>query len=146
MKTMRTMRTIAAISLSLLLLAIVFVYVDNNDIGIRVYSQQTTENMFPNDTETATEFEDVIEGNNTAILENDTNIGNPNNTLSTDVETGAETLGSDVETGAETLDQTVMILGEDTKTMLKNEIDKIDQIGKQDYDALLAKIRSLQIP
>ena len=129
------MRTIAAISLSVLLLAIVFVYVDNNDIGRRVYSQQTTENMFPNNTETATEFEDVIEGNNTAILEDDTNIGNPNNTLSTDVETGAETL-----------DQTVMILGEDTKTTLKNEIDKIDQIGKQDYDALLAKIRSLQIP
>ena len=132
---MKTMRTIAAISLSVLLLAIVFVYIDNNDIDRRVYSQQTTENMFPNNTETATEFEDVIEGNNTAILEDDTNIGNPNNTLSTDVETGAETL-----------DQTVMILGEDTKTMLKNEIDKIDQIGKQDYDALLAKIRSLQIP
>ena len=129
------MRTIAAMSLSVLLLAIVFVYIDNNDIDRRVYSQQTTENMFPNNTETATEFEDVIEGNNTAILENDTDIGNPNNTLSTDVETGAETL-----------DQTVMILGEDTKTTLKNEIDKIDQIGKQDYDALLAKIKSLQIP
>ena len=122
-------------TLSVLLLAIVFVYVDNNDIGRQVYSQQTTENIFPNNTETATEFEDVIEGNNTAILENDTNIGNPNNTLSTDVETGAETLGQDV-----------MILEEDSKTMLKNEIDKIDQIGKQDFDALLAKIRSLHIP
>ena len=132
---MKTMRTIAAISLSVLLLAIVFVYVDNNDIGRRVYSQQTTENMFPNNTETATEFEDVIEGNNTAILENDTNIGNPNNTLSTDVETGAETL-----------DQDIIILGEDSKTMLKNEIDEIEQIGKQDFDALLAKIKSLQIP
>jgi hypothetical protein len=30
--------------------------------------------------------------------------------------------------------------------MLKNEIDNIDQMGKQDFDALLAKIRSLQIP
>ena len=105
---MKTMRRIAAISLSVLFLAIVFVYVDNNDIGRQVYSQQTTENMFPNNTETATEFEDVIEGNNTAILENDTDIGNPNNTLSTDVETGAETTGRDV-----------MILGEDAKTMLK---------------------------
>jgi hypothetical protein len=154
---MKTMRTIAAISLSVLLLAIVFVYIDNNDIDRRVYSQQTTENMFPNNTETATEFEDVIEGNNTAILENDTDIGNPNNTLSTDVETGAETLGSDVETGAETLgsdvetgaetlDQDIIILGEDSKTMLKNEIDEIEQIGKQDFDALLAKIKSLQIP
>ena len=143
---MKTMRTIAAMSLSVLLLAIVFVYIDNNDIDRRVYSQQTTENMFPNNTETATEFEDVIEGNNTAILENDTDIGNPNNTLSTDVETGAETLGSDVETGAETLDQDIIILGEDSKTMLKNEIDEIEQIGKQDFDALLAKIKSLQIP
>ena len=132
---MKTMRTIAAMSLSVLLLAIVFVYIDNNDIDRRVYSQQTTENMFPNNTETATEFEDVIEGNNTAILENDTDIGNPNNTLSTDVERGAETL-----------DQDIIILGEDSKTMLKNEIDEIEQIGKQDFDALLAKIKSLQIP
>ena len=143
---MKTMRRIAAISLSVLFLAIVFVYVDNNDIGRQVYSQETTENMFPNNIETATEFEDVIEGNNTAILENDTDIGNPNNTLSTDVETGAETLGSDVETGAETPDQDIIILGEDSKTMLKNEIDEIEQIGKQDFDALLAKIKSLQIP
>ena len=143
---MKTMRRIAAISLSVLFLAIVFVFVDNNDIGRQVYSQQTTENMFPNNTETATEFEDVIEGNNTAILEDDTDMGNPNNTLSTDVETGAETLGSDVETGAETLDQDIIILGEDSKTMLKNEIDEIEQIGKQDFDALLAKIKSLQIP
>jgi hypothetical protein len=132
---MKTLRRIAAISLSVISLSIVFAYVDNNDIGRQVYSQQTTENMFPNNTETATEFEDVIEGNNTAILENNTNIGNPNNTLSRDVETGAETLGQDV-----------MILGEDAKTMLKNEIDNIDQIGKQDYDALLPKIKSLQIP
>ena len=143
---MKTMKRIAVISLSVLFLAIVFVYVDNNDIGRQVYSQQTTENMFPNNIETATEFEDVIEGNNTAILENDTDIGNPNNTLSTDVETDAETLGSDVETGAETLDQDIIILGEDSKTMLKNEIDEIEQIGNQDFDALLAKIKSLQIP
>jgi hypothetical protein len=143
---MKTLRRIAAISLSVISLSIVFAYVDNNDIGRQAYSQQTTENLFPNNTETATEFEDVIEGNNTAILENDTNIGNPNNTLSRDVETGAETLGSDIETGAETLGQDVMTLGEDAKTMLKNEIDNIDQIGKQDYDALLAKIKSLQVP
>ena len=97
-------------------------------------------------TETATEFEDVIEGNNTAALENNTNIGNPNNTLASDVETGAETTGRDIETGAETTGRDVMILGEDAKTMLKNEIDNIDQMGKQDFDALLAKIRSLQIP
>jgi hypothetical protein len=127
---METLRRIAAVSCSVLLLAIVFVYVDNNNIGRQVYSQQTTENVFPNNTETATEFEDVIEGNDTTALENNTNIGNPNNTLASDVETGAETAGRDIETGAEmagrdietgaeTAGRDVMILGEDTKTMLK---------------------------
>src|SRR5919112_1448511 len=105
---METLRRIAAVSCSVLLLAIVFVYIDNNNIGRQVYSQQTTENVFPNNTETATEFEDAIEGNNTAALENNTNIGNPNNTLARDIETGAETAGRDV-----------MILGEDAKTMLR---------------------------
>jgi hypothetical protein len=141
---MEPLRRIAAITSSVLLLAIVFVYVDNNDIGRQVFSQQTTENVFPNNTETATEFGNVIEGNDTAVLENNTNIGNPNNTLSSDVGRGAETLGSDIEGGAETLGSDVMVLGEDAKTMLKNEIDKVDQIGKQDFDALLAKLRSLQ--
>jgi hypothetical protein len=43
--------------------------------------------QFPNNTETATEFADVIEGNDTTTIENDTNISNTNNTLedSTDV-------------------------------------------------------------
>jgi hypothetical protein len=129
----KPLRRIAAITSSVLLLALVFVYVHNNDISRQAYSQQTTENMFPNNTETATEFENVIEGNDTAVLENNTNIGNPNNTLSSDVVRGAETLGSDL-----------MVLGKDAKTMLKNEIDSIDQMGKQDFDALLAKLRSLQ--
>ncbi|MGA7603750.1 MAG: hypothetical protein WCE33_11785 [Nitrososphaeraceae archaeon] len=31
--------------------------------------------QFPNNTETATEFADVIEGNDTTVIENDTNIG-----------------------------------------------------------------------
>jgi hypothetical protein len=85
--------------------------------------------MFPNNTETAIEFEIVIEGNDTAVLENNTNLGNPNNTLSSDVVRGAETLGSDL-----------MVLGEDAKMMLKNEINNIDQMGKQDFDASLAKL------
>lgn len=42
---------------------------------------QTTQNPFPNNTETASELGDVIEGNDTTIIENNTNIGNPNNTL-----------------------------------------------------------------
>jgi hypothetical protein len=43
--------------------------------------------QFPNNTETATEFADVIEGNDTTTIANDTNISNTNNTLadSTDV-------------------------------------------------------------
>jgi hypothetical protein len=36
--------------------------------------------MYPNDTETIQEFEG-IEGNNTAIFENDTTISNPANNL-----------------------------------------------------------------
>jgi hypothetical protein len=100
---MEPLRRIAAITSSVLLLAIVFVYVDNNEIGRQVFSQQTTDNVFPNNTETATEFENVIEGNDTAVLENDTNIGNPNNTLSSDIEEDAETAGRDIEEEAETL-------------------------------------------
>jgi hypothetical protein len=69
------------------------------------------------------------------ILENNVNIGNPNNTLSSNVETRAKILG-----------KYRTILGEDGKTMLKSDIDKIEQIAKQDLDALLARIRSLQIP
>jgi hypothetical protein len=43
--------------------------------------------QFPNNTETATEFADVIEGNDTTTIANDTNISNTNDTLedSTDV-------------------------------------------------------------
>jgi hypothetical protein len=41
--------------------------------------------MFSNNTRTAREFADVIEGDDTAILENNANIGNPNNTLSSNV-------------------------------------------------------------
>jgi hypothetical protein len=53
-------------------------------------------------------------------------------------------LSSDVVRGAETLESDLMVLGEDAKVMLKNEIDNIDQMGKQDFDALLAKLRSIQ--
>lgn len=43
------------------------------------FAQNTTD-MYPNDTETIQEFEG-IEGNNTAIFENDTSISNPANNL-----------------------------------------------------------------
>jgi len=41
---------------------------------------QNTTDMYPNDTETVGDFE-VIEGNNTAVLDNDTTISNPTNDL-----------------------------------------------------------------
>lgn len=41
---------------------------------------QNTTDMYPNDTETVEDFE-VIEGNNTAVLDNDTTISNPANDL-----------------------------------------------------------------
>ena len=41
---------------------------------------QNTTTMYPNNTETIQEFEGM-EGNNTAIFENDTNISNPVNDL-----------------------------------------------------------------
>lgn len=41
---------------------------------------QNTTDMYPNDTETFGDFE-VIEGNNTAVLDNDTTISNPANDL-----------------------------------------------------------------
>jgi hypothetical protein len=51
---------------------------------VQIYAQST---QFPNNTETATEFADVTEGNDTATIQNNTNIGNTNNTFadSTDV-------------------------------------------------------------
>lgn len=41
---------------------------------------QNTTSLYPNDTETIQEFEQ-IEGNNTQIFDNDTNISNPSNNL-----------------------------------------------------------------
>ena len=41
---------------------------------------QNTTDMYPNDTETVGDFE-VIEGNDTAVLDNDTTISNPANDL-----------------------------------------------------------------
>ena len=56
----------------------------NTSNFVQTYAQSP---QFPNNTETATEFADVIEGNDTSIIQNNTNIGNTNNSLvdSTDV-------------------------------------------------------------
>ena len=47
---------------------------------IHAIAQQTTQ-KFPVPPETASQFADLIEGNDTAIILNDTNIGDVNNTI-----------------------------------------------------------------
>ena len=71
---------IASIALSILSLTAVFSYTINNDIDRQAIAQQTTQ-KFPVSPETAAQFADLIEGNDTAIILNDTNIGSLNNTL-----------------------------------------------------------------
>jgi hypothetical protein len=64
-----------------------FAYVDSEHVGIQTFTQQTTQNIFPNNIKTATEIAEVIEGHYTAVLNNDMNGGKTNNTFveSTDV-------------------------------------------------------------
>ena len=71
---------VASITLSILSLTAVFSYTDNNDINRQAIAQQTTQ-KFPVPPETAKKFADLIEGNDTAIILNDTNIGDLNDTL-----------------------------------------------------------------
>jgi hypothetical protein len=69
-----------SIMLSLLLIIAVISFTANNDINRRAVAQQTAQ-KFPVPPETAEQFADLIEGNDTAIILNDTNIGTLNNTL-----------------------------------------------------------------
>ena len=71
---------IASIALSILSLTAVFSYTTNNDIDRQAIAQQTTQ-KFPVPPETAAQFADLIEGNDTAIILNDTNVGDVNNTV-----------------------------------------------------------------
>jgi hypothetical protein len=74
------LRIVASIALSVLSLTAVFSYIDNNDINRYATAQQTTQ-KFPVPPETASKFADLIEANDTAIILNDTNIGDVNNTI-----------------------------------------------------------------
>jgi hypothetical protein len=65
---------------SLLTLTAVFLFTGNNNLDRSVIAQQTTQ-KFPVPPETAEQFADLIEGNDTAIILNDTNIGDVNNTV-----------------------------------------------------------------
>jgi hypothetical protein len=57
-----------------------FPYAANNDINRQAIAQQTTQ-KFPVPPETAEQFANLIEGNDTAIILNDTNISDVNDTL-----------------------------------------------------------------
>jgi hypothetical protein len=71
---------VASITLCILSLTAVFSYTANNDNDRQAIAQQTPQ-KFPVPPETAEQFADLIEGNDTAIILNDTNIGNVNNTV-----------------------------------------------------------------
>ena len=75
------LRRMVAVSITVLLsLTSVFLYIGNNDINRYVIAQQTINESFVNNTETLAELDKIL-GNNTAIILNDTQVSNPNNTL-----------------------------------------------------------------
>jgi hypothetical protein len=76
------LKRIATVSIMISLLSVtaVFLYIGNNDINKQAIAQLTTQNPFPNNTETIEDLEKLL-GNNTAIILNDTHISNPKNTL-----------------------------------------------------------------
>ena len=74
---------VASIMVSILTLTAVFsyaTYTANNDNDRQAIAQQTPQ-KFPVPPETAEQFANLIEGNDTAIILNDTNIGNLNDTV-----------------------------------------------------------------
>jgi hypothetical protein len=75
-----TLGIVVSITLSILSLIVVFSSTANNDIDRQAIAQQTPQ-RFPVPPETAEQFADLIEGNDTAIILNDTDIGNVNNTV-----------------------------------------------------------------
>ena len=75
-------RRIAAVSitLSILSLTAVFLYIGNNDINRQAIAQPTTQNSFPNNTETLAALDNLL-GDDQAVIINGTSISNPDNTL-----------------------------------------------------------------
>ena len=70
-----------SITISVLSLTAVFLYIGNNDINRHAIAQLTTQNPFPNNTETIAALENILGDQNAHIILNVTNIANPNNTL-----------------------------------------------------------------
>ena len=69
-----------SITISVLSLTVVFLYIGNNDINRHAIAQLTTQNPFPNNTETIESLDKLL-GNNTAIILSDSHISNPKNTV-----------------------------------------------------------------
>ncbi len=74
---------IAAVSItvSILSLTAALLYTGNNDINRQAIAQPTTQNPFPNNTETVAALENILGDQNAHIIINGTNIANPDNTL-----------------------------------------------------------------
>jgi lysophospholipase L1-like esterase len=72
--------TTMSITISILSLTAVFLYIGNNDINKPAIAQLTTQNPFPNNTETIESLDKLL-GNNTAIILSDSHISNPKNTV-----------------------------------------------------------------
>jgi lysophospholipase L1-like esterase len=72
--------TTVSITISILSLTAVFLYIGNNDINKPAIAQLTTQNPFPNNTETIESLDKLL-GNNTAIILSDSHISNPKNTV-----------------------------------------------------------------
>lgn len=72
--------TMTYLTLTLLSMSAILSFLTNADL-MRFVVAQPTQNPFPNNTETAEQLANVIEGNDTAIILNDTDIGSLNDTL-----------------------------------------------------------------
>jgi hypothetical protein len=70
----------AAIALSILSVAAVL-FAGNNEFGRSVIAQPTTQNPFPNNTETIADLEELLGDQNAHLILNGSDIANPNNTL-----------------------------------------------------------------
>jgi hypothetical protein len=55
-------------------------YIGNNDVHSQANAQPTTQNPFPNNTESIAALENLL-GDDQAVILNGTSISNPNNTL-----------------------------------------------------------------
>jgi hypothetical protein len=72
---------IASLGLSFLSLMALVSFTGNYDSKQQAAAQMTTQNPFPNNTETIADLENALGDQNTHIILNGTNIANPNNTL-----------------------------------------------------------------